>query len=970
MTPAEFVRKWTASTRTERAAAQEHFIDLCRMLGEKTPNEADPSGDFYAFEKGAAKSSGEDGFADVWLDGHFGWEYKGKRKDLNAAYVQLLNYHEALNQPPLLVVCDLDRFEVHTKWAGKESWIYKFRLADLVTDDTVDLVNVAGARPRNPKQLTSMQVLRALFQDPRILEPERTTDDITKEAAEIFGKLAEGLRQWKDPTTGERLVDDMRIARFITKLLFCLFATDVELLPKSAFSDVIAGNRNDPKAFQDRLRELFRVMDKGGPFGARTLPRFNGSLFSDDDVPEELLGGEVSLLERLDRLNWADVEPAIFGTLFERVLDPGTRAKLGAHYTSRADIEVLAEPVLMSPLRREWKRVQEDALAAMEKTRLAGGKPETERERLRQAVEPFIEKIGATRVLDPACGSGNFLYVSLALLKSLEKEVIAFAGLHGVTLRPRVHPSQLYGIEVNPYAHELASVVIWIGYLQWKARNGIALDDEEPILQKLDNIHHMDAILTEDLAGEPEWPEAEVVIGNPPFLGGKRLRRELGDSYVDAMFQVWDGRVRREADLCCYWFEKARAQIGAGRLKRAGLLATQAIRGGANRDVLQRIKQSGDIFFAVDDREWVLDGAAVQVSMVGFDDGGETQRVLLEHYETREGEGNGQRRKVRYHERRPEGINVDLTTRSDATGAVRLPENAGICFQGPVLVGDFDVDGDTARAWMKDTNPHGKSNSEVLRPWMNGRGVLGQSPDRYVIDFGAMALERAALYAKPFEHVARVVRPVRENNPDRQRREKWWLHGRAGTGVRVGLQSLRRYLIGPQTGKYLQFRWFSTSVLPNSTVVLHLRDDDYFFGVLHSRIHEVWALQQGTQLESRPRYTPTTCFETFPLPWPPGKEPWGDPLVEAISDAARELNELRERWLNPPAQAGVGLSPAELKKRTLTNLYNERPAWLEHAHRKLDAAVCAAYTWPDGMDDQEILARLLELNRERAGFAG
>ena len=199
MTPAEFVRKWTASTRTERAAAQEHFIDICRMLGEKTPNEADPSGDFYAFEKGAAKSSGEDGFADVWLDGHFGWEYKGKRKDLNAAYVQLLNYHEALNQPPLLVVCDLDRFEVHTKWAGKESWIYRFRLADLVTDTPADLVNVAGARPRNPKQLTSMQVLRALFQDPRILEPERTTDDITKEAAEIFGKLAEGLRQWKDP---------------------------------------------------------------------------------------------------------------------------------------------------------------------------------------------------------------------------------------------------------------------------------------------------------------------------------------------------------------------------------------------------------------------------------------------------------------------------------------------------------------------------------------------------------------------------------------------------------------------------------------------------------------------------------------------------------------------------------------------------------------------------------------------------
>jgi len=969
MTPAEFVRKWTASTRTERAAAQEHFIDLCRLLGEKTPNEADPSGDFYAFEKGAAKSSGEDGFADVWLDRHFGWEYKGKRKDLNAAYVQLLNYHEALNQPPLLVVCDLDRFEVHTKWAGKESWIYRFRLADLVTDTPADLVNVAGAKPRNPKQLTSMQVLRALFQDPRILEPERTTDDITKEAAEIFGKLAEGLRQWKDPASGARLVDDMRIARFITKLLFCLFATDVELLPKSAFSDVIAGNRNDPKAFQDRLRELFRVMDKGGPFGARTLPRFNGSLFSDDDVPEELLGGEVSLLERLDRLNWADVEPAIFGTLFERVLDPGTRAKLGAHYTSRSDIEVLAEPVLMSPLRREWKRVQEAALGAMEKTRLAGGKPETERERLRQAVEPFIEKVAATRVLDPACGSGNFLYVSLALLKSLEKEVIAFAGLHGVTLRPRVHPRQLYGIEVNPYAHELASVVIWIGYLQWKARNGIALDDEEPILQKLDNIHHMDAILTEDLAGEPEWPEAEIIIGNPPFLGGKRLRRELGDSYVDAMFQVWDGRVRREADLCCYWFEKARAHIEAGRLKRAGLLATQAIRGGANRDVLQRIKQSGDIFFAVDDREWVLDGAAVQVSMVGFDDGSETQRVLLEHYETREGDGNGQRRKVRYHERRPEGINADLTTRSDATVAVRLAENSGISFMGDTKVGPFDITETQAREMLANANPNGRPNSDVVRPWMNGLDITRRPRGMWIIDFPpGTSLEEAARYEAPFAHIERWVKPMRaEARSGDATGVPWWIHQRPRPEMRKALAVRERYLATPNLTKYRFFVRLPNKVLPDHQLIVFARDDDYFFGVLHSRIHEVWALQQGTQLESRPRYTPTTCFETFPLPWPPGKEPWGDPLIEAISAAARDLNELREGWLNPPEQDGVRLSESQLKKRTLTNLYNERPTWLEHAHRKLDAAVCAAYGWPDGMDDQEILVRLLELNRERAG---
>jgi hypothetical protein len=751
------------------------------MIGEKTPNAADPSGDFYAFEKGAQKTTGEDGFADVWLDKHFGWEYKGKHKDLNAAYVQLLNYHEALEQPPLLVVCDLDRFEVHTKWAAKESWVYRFRLADLVTDDPVPVRNASGAAPLQPKHFTAMEILRALFQDPGKLEPQRTTEEITKEAAELFGALAIGLRKWH--------VEDMRIARLITKLLFCLFATDVALLPKSAFSEVIEANRHNPAVFRERLRELFSVMDKGGTFGARTLPRFNGSLFSDNDVPDELLGDEISLLDRLDRLNWADVEPAIFGTLFERVLDPSTRAKLGAHYTSRADIEVLAEPVLMAPLRRKWEAVRADALAAMGRARLAGAKPETERERLRALLEPFLAEIAGLRILDPACGSGNFLYVSLALLKSLEKEVIAFAGLHGATLEPRVHPSQLSGIEVNPYAHELASVVIWIGYLQWKARNGIKLDDVEPILQRLEQIKHMDGILTPDLKSEPEWPEADVVIGNPPFLGGKRLRRELGDEYVNAVFRVWDGRVRRESDLCCYWFEKARAQIEAGRLKRAGLLATQAIRGGANRNVLKRIKQSGDIFFAIDDREWVLDGAAVQVSMVGFDDGTETRRILLEHYETREGEGKGHRRKTRFRERRPEGINSDLSVQSDSTVARRLPENSSISFMGDTKVGPFDIPESFARELLAKPNPHGRPNSDVVRPWANGLDVTRRPRRMWIIDFPPGTSEaEASLYEAPFAYIDKWVRPARRTARSGDATGvPWWIHQRPRPEMRRAL---------------------------------------------------------------------------------------------------------------------------------------------------------------------------------------
>lgn len=818
-----------------------------------------------------------------------------------------------------------------------------------------------------PKHFTAMEVLRALFQDPGKLEPQRTTEEITKEAAELFGALAVGLRKWQ--------VGDMRIARLITKLLFCLFATDVGLLPKSAFSEVIEANRHNPPVFRERLRELFTVMDKGGTFGARTLPWFNGSLFADNDVPDELLGDEISLLERLDRLNWADVEPAIFGTLFERVLDPATRAKLGAHYTSRADIEVLAEPVLMAPLRREWERLREAAIAAMENVRLAGAKPDTERGRLRATVEPFLKRLSEISVLDPACGSGNFLYVALALLKSLEKEVIAFAGLHGVDLEPRVHPRQLHGIEVNPYAHELASVVIWIGYLQWKSRNGIDLAKEEPILEKLEQIQQMDGILTDDLKGEPEWPEADVIIGNPPFLGGKRLRKELGDGYVDALFKVWDKRVRRESDLCCYWFEKARGQIEAGKLKRAGLLATQAIRGGANRDVLKRIKESGDIFFAVDDREWVLDGAAVQVSMVGFDDGSESRRVLLEHYETREGSGKGQRRKTRFHERRPEGINSDLTAQTDSTAAARLPENVGLSFMGITKYGSFDLEAaDALNVLRQGGNPNGLPNSDVMRPFLNGDDIAGRPRRTWIVLFPPGFTEtEAAQYQQPFAAIKKV-KAERQKAPSKAVREyPWWLHWRPRPEMLQALGPLTRFLCTPRVSKHRVFVWQQRPAVASDALIAFARDDDYFFGVLQSHTHEVWARATGTQLreaESGFRYTPTTCFETFPLPWAPGKEPVDDPRYAAIAEAARELNELRENWLNPPANAdgSPALSEEELKKRTLTNLYNERPAWLSNSHEKLDRAVFAAYGWEYPLGDQEILSRLLAENQRRAAL--
>src|SRR5690606_10603872 len=393
----------------------------------------------------------------------------------------------------------------------------------------------------------------------------------------------------------------------------------------------------------------------------------------------------INLLAEAARLDWASIEPAIFGTLFERGLDPAKRAQLGAHYTSRDDILLIVEPVVMEPLRREWEEVRAKADRLAEAFWAA--KDPSPRSRRRRELErvllDFQERLASVTILDPACGSGNFLYVALALLKDLEKEVITYATHRGLTMMlPRVTPRQLWGIETNAYAHELAQIVVWIGYIQWMTANCFQVN-RDPVLEPMDTILLMDAILDRcDPAHprEPDWPDAEFIFRNPPFLGGKRLRAELGDDYVDAMFDVYDGRVPREADLVCYWFEKARAMIEAGRVRRAGLLATNSIRGGANRRVLERIKETGDIFMAWADEPWILDGAAVRISIIGFDDGSEPTRTL---------DGDS-----------VSNVNPDLTATVDLTTARKLTENLGICFMGPSPKAPFDIPNDLAQKML------------------------------------------------------------------------------------------------------------------------------------------------------------------------------------------------------------------------------------------------------------------------------
>ncbi len=1007
MKAGEFVRKWAASKGAERATAQEHFIDLCRLLGEATPNEADPSGDIYAFERGAKKPDG-DGFADVWLKDHFAWEYKGKRKDLAAAYKQVSDYREALGNPPLLVVCDIDRFEVHTNWTNTEKWVYRFSNEDILADAPVAVSTASGPAADAPA-LNALRVLKALFEEPERLKPRKTTEQITREAAKLFGEISDELRKWK--------VDDMRIARFITRVLFCMFATDVGLLPPQAFSEVITVHKasGDNMAFRRHLSDLFTKMNTGGEFNMRPIPHFNGRLFEDDDVPDAITTHEILTLAKLDGLNWADVEPSIFGTLFEWILDPKWRRMRGAHYTSRADIELIVEPVLMAPLRREWEQAQAECDKYLYDAGIRGTAEAAQRDHVRKLLTRFRDRLAGIRVLDPACGSGNFLYVSLALLKALEKEVIAYASFHGVSdLAPRVHPRQLHGIEISEYAHELASIVIWIGYLQWKHRNAMPFDDEEPILEPLDQVELKDAIVGLEPAGgalrlapplrsgaaqgermkgaargeqmeagaqgernaetgpvraepveapraprEPEWPEVDVIVGNPPFQGGKRLRTGLGDEYVERMFAVWDGRVARESDLCCYWFEKARAAVEAKRVKRVGLLATQAIRGGANRRVLQRIKESGDIFYAQADRKWIQDGVAVRVSMVGFDDGSETRRLLNETPDDKPEGALDRALPV-------EGINADLTHRSDLTTARRLKENLGISFMGDTKNGPFDVSEAVARQLLARPNPHGKPNSDVVRPWVNGEDIAGRPRHMWIVDFPPGVSEsEAAKYEAPFEYLAEEVKPERLKSRRQRDIERWWLHHRPRPAMRAALAGLSRYLVTPRVTKHRLFVWVPGGVLPDSAVIAFARDDDYFMGVLQSRVHELWARGTGTQLRevaSGFRYTPDTCFEMFPFPRPTEEQ------REGIATAARELDRLRRGWLEPSEEDRAHMPEKDLKKRTLTNLYNERPTWLANAHAALDAAVFAAYGWresPGAVSDAEILQRLLTLNLAR-----
>lgn len=943
MTPHEFIAKWR-NGGDERRDAQPFFEDLCRLVGHPTPREADPDHSWFTYEYGATKASGGNGWADVWKKGFFGWEAKGTDRSLDRAYEQLKMYADALQNPPLLVVTDLQTIIIHTNFTNTVKRQIRFTVEDLADFET-------------------RQKLEAVFKNPQALKPGVTREAITEEAAQKFATLAKALR--------DRGHAPHPVAHFLNRLLFCMFAEDIGLLPASLFTKMVTSSQTNPDLFEKRSRELFAAMHKGGDIAFENIEWFNGGLF-DDDATLRLEPSELKVLVEACRLDWSEIDPSIFGTLFERGLDPSKRSQLGAHYTDTDTIMKIVRPVISEPWLREWEAEREALTAIIAKAKTVRTIPKAARDRF----NAFLDRLRAFTVLDPACGSGNFLFLALRALKDIEHRVLIEAEMLGLGRQfPAIGPASVKGIELNAYAAELARITVWIGEIQWMIQNGYGAK-RNPILQPLDQIENRDALFDED-GSEASWPASDVIIGNPPFIGGGRKRRELGDDYFNRLSDVYSSRIPDGCDFVCYWFEKARALIHANRCHAAGLVATNSIRQPANRKVLKRALDEGQhIFNAWSDEEWVNEGANVRVSLVCFGKPGRHRHIELDgapvhviHANLRSGGREGG---------------------CDLTQAKPLAENKGGTYFGLALAGDFSVSEAIARQWLLTPNSHGRSNSEVLRPLWNGTDLTGRWDGRWVIDFGPDRTEvEASFFEAPFAHVEANVKPIRTQNRRPARASKWWKHGEARPAMRRKLRGLERYIVTSEKSKHRFFAWLPASAAPDNRLIVFPRDDDTFFGMLSSSPHVVWALAVGSTLEDRPAYATTTCFEAFPFPQGltpdiPADAYANDPRAQCIAEAARALVQARDRWLNPPewtervpevvpgypdrivAKPGHG---TELKKRTLTNLYNTRPAWLDNLHADLDAAVAAAYGWEWPLADDEILRRLLDLNKVRASQA-
>ncbi len=975
MTPHEFLNKWRLVELKERSASQSHFNDLCALLGVLDPISADPTGDWFTFEKGASKTSGGEGWADVWRRECFGWEYKGKHANLDKAYSQLLQYSVALENPPLLIVSDMDRIIIRTNWTNTVQERHDFALDDLID---------GAIRDR----------LKAAFIDPESFKPQKSRQELTEETAAEFASLAQRLR--------DRHHEAHQVAHFINQLVFSMFAEDVGLLPDHLFTKMLEASRRDPESFVRNASSLFGAMaHRGGMIGFTPIEWFNGGLFTDDYVLP-VNADDIEQLLSAARRDWSQIDPSILGTLFERGLDPAKRSQLGAHYTDRDKIMMIIHPVIIEPLEAEWANAFGQMTALIDnaprqtKDKLLRGGELAKRTRAIASAstihEAFIERLANFRILDPACGSGNFLYVALRALKDIEHRANLDAETIGLSRGfPRTGPENVFGIEINPYAAELARVSVWIGEIQWMRRNGFDAT-RNPILRPLDTIECRDALVCYDEVKEEwiesPWPEADVVVGNPPFLGGKSMKRTLGDPATAVLREVYGKRLTAFSDLVCYWFEKSRAMVSTGRVRRGGFVSTKAIAKNVNLPVLKRLADDAQIYDAWANEPWVVDGAAVRVSLVCFAEPNQSIPVLrLDGKDVSE-------------------INPNLTSGENTSKVAKLRENANSVFIGVQQSGPLSIGRQRAIEWLsRPLNPNGLPNKDVIVAYASTEDVVGRPTEEFLIDFPpGLSDESASEFEDPYEYLSQALYdPYRDGNcvnfpayrkATAGQNPKWWEAHRRRSGMRDALSSTDRYLATGETTEHRVFRFLPSNMIPDKSLYAFPYADLTTFGILQSTFHETWCTYFGNRIGAgnQRRYNATFVYLTFPFPKGltpniPAGNYTTDPRAQAIATAAARLNELRENWLNPadlvvhepeviPGYPDRVLprdetAAMELKKRTLTNLYNVRPQWLTNAHKTLDEAVAEAYGWGDVwrsdlLTDDEIVTRLFALNQQRA----
>ncbi len=1057
-----FIQRWQKSGAAERANYQLFLSELCDVLDLPRPDpaRADASQNAYVFEKAVARPHGNVGFIDLYRRGCFVLEAKqgsdgvqaqqaalssrgeasaqkarrkrghGRRGSatwdaaMEGARQQAQRYARSLSgieleggageqgRPPLLIVVDvgasLALYSEFTRSGGTyvpfpDPASYRITLDEL----------------RDP---AIRERLRTAWLEPMALDPTRRSARVTREIAERLARLARSLERDHEPEA---------VANFLMRCLFTMFAEDVGLLPERAFAQLLDRLRQNPSIFQPMIESLWQTMNSGGfsTILEQQIPVFNGGLFA-DPAALPLDGDQLQLLVEAAQADWREVEPAIFGTLLERALDPVERHKLGAHYTPRAYVERLVQPALLDPLRSEW----ESALAAAHLHEQEGKFKEALAE-----VDAFQQRLASLRVLDPACGSGNFLYVALELLKRLEGEVLEVHEELALALGGaqtaldiesfRVTPAQLLGIEVNPRAAAIAELVLWIGYLQWHFRTRGNVPLPSPIIRNHHNIDCRDALLAWvavepllDEAGQPVthwdgrttrphpvtgepvpdetartpalhyveprqalWPRADFIVGNPPFIGAASMRFALGDGYVEAVRRAYKS-VPDSADYVMFWWHRAAEAVRSGggkpgEARRFGFITTNSLRQTFNRRVVAHHlgqKKALALLFAVPDHPWVdgADGADVRIAMTvgAADPDGDREGRLLRV--TGEAPGSDFVAEVTLHETQGK-ILPDLTIGANVASAVKLEANEGISNRGVTFMGaGFIISEERAHklGWGRIDGLE-----KHIRPIRNGRDITASSREKWVIDMlGLTADEVQVHFPEAYQWLYERVKAERDAKRGRSKdadeyADNWWLLAKPRSSFRPALDSITRYIATPMTAKHRMFTFLDQNILPDQGLIAIALDDAYFLGVLSSRVHVVWALRAGGTLEDRPRYNNSQIFETFPFP-------------DATPEQRDRIRDIAER-LDAHRQRQQALHP----DLTLTGMYNvletlrsgqplsakERAiherglvSLLRQLHDELDAAVAAAYGWPaaspTGLADEEILLRLVELNITRA----